>query len=42
MDKAAFREFVLEIVLRTDKGAATALGGGAHVRLDDAMESPGP
>src|SRR5687767_6795408 len=45
MDKAAFTDFVLEIVRRIDsepgfKGAAAPLGGRAHLRLDDALAPP--
>jgi len=46
LDKAVFRDFVLEIVRRSDtelglQGAAPALGGGAYVRVDDALAQTG-
>jgi len=46
LDKAVFRDFILEIVRRSDTGlglpgAAPALGGGAYARLDDALAPTG-
>ena len=47
MDKAAYLDFVIEIVRRIDgpeglPGTAPALGGRTHLRLDDPMAPPGP
>ena len=46
LDKAVFRDFILEIVRRSDtelglQGAAPALGGAAYVRVDDALAQTG-
>ncbi len=47
MDAAAYRDFVLEIVRRTDKEPGikvlpSAMGRRARLRLDDPMETPRP